>query len=146
AVPPPPGERCRQFLEATEALWRRWTAQMRYDGPARDAVARSALVLKLLQFAPSGAIVAAPTTSLPERPGGDLNWDYRFCWLRDAALTARALFGLGHHEEGESFISWLLNATTLTLPKLHVLYDLFGREAPDEVILPHLRGHGGARP
>jgi len=146
AVLPPPGVRCLEVLENTVKLWHAWAARTRYDGPHRAEVVRSALLLKLLQYAPSGAIVAAPTTSLPERPGGDLNWDYRFCWLRDAALTSRALFGLGHSEEAESFMSWLLNATTLSLPKLNVLYDLFGRQPGAERVLTHLRGHGGARP
>ena len=146
AVLPPVGERSWRALEETVALWRNWSARTRYDGPARAEVVRSALVLKLLQYAPSGAIVAAPTTSLPERPGGDLNWDYRFCWLRDAALTARALYGLGHFDEAESFMSWLLSATTLSLPRLHVLYDLFGRDPGPERELAHLRGHRGARP
>src|SRR5882672_3236024 len=126
-LPPPTAERCALVLEETLRLWREWASRTRYEGPARDLVVRSALLLKLLQYAPSGAIVAAPTTSLPERPGGDLNWDYRFCWLRDAALTARAPFGLGHIAEADTFMSWLLNATSLSLPKLRVLYDLFGR-------------------
>ena len=146
AVLPPPGARCLEVLERTAKLWRAWAARTRYDGPHRAEVVRSALLLKLLQYAPSGAIVAAPTTSLPERPGGELNWDYRFCWLRDAALTSRALFGLGHVEEAESFVGWLLSATTLSLPKLNVLYDLFGRQPGPERVLTHLRGHGGARP
>jgi GH15 family glucan-1,4-alpha-glucosidase len=145
-LPPPSAERFAAVLEETETVWQEWAARTRYDGPARDQVVRSALVLKLLQYAPSGAIVAAPTTSLPERPGGELNWDYRFCWLRDAALTARALFGLGHREEADNFMSWLLSATSLSLPKLHVLYDLFGRRPGKERELPHLRGHGGASP
>ncbi|HUJ26731.1 MAG TPA: glycoside hydrolase family 15 protein [Myxococcales bacterium] len=146
AVLTAPGRGCERALEETVRLWRAWTARLRYQGPWREMVQRSALVLKLLQYAPSGAIVAAPTTSLPERPGGDLNWDYRFCWVRDAALTARALFGLGYREEAETFISWVLNATTLSLPKLHVLYDLFGRQPAEERELPHLGGFGGARP
>ncbi|MGZ6141889.1 MAG: glycoside hydrolase family 15 protein [Myxococcales bacterium] len=146
AVLPPLGDRGRFLEEKTSALWHDFAARTKFEGPQRDAVVRSALVLKLLQYAPSGAVVAAPTTSLPERPGGDLNWDYRFCWLRDAALTTRALYGLGHHGEAESFISWLLSATNLSLPKLHVLYDLFGRKPGRERTLDHLSGHGGARP
>src|SRR5438105_2334260 len=145
-LPPPTAARCASMLEATLRLWREWASRTRHDGPGRAMVVRSALLLKLLQYAPSGAIVAAPTTSLPERPGGDLNWDYRFCWLRDAALSSRALFELGHRDEAENFISWLLTATSLTLPKLHVLYDLFGRQPGPEVELPHLRGYRGARP
>ena len=146
AVLTPLGERGRFLEERTIALWRRWAARTRFEGPRRDAVVRSALLLKLLQYAPSGAIVASPTTSLPERPGGELNWDYRFCWLRDAALTTRALYGLGHHGEAESFMSWLLTATNLSLPRLHVLYDLFGRKPGRERTLDHLSGHGGAKP
>jgi len=145
-LPPPTRDRSAAVLERTLRLWREWAARTKYDGPARDLVVRSALVLKLLQYAPSGAIVASPTTSLPERPGGDLNWDYRFCWLRDAALTARALFGLGHVEEAENFMSWLLTATSLSLPELHVLYDMYGRRPGRETELVHLRGYGGARP
>src|SRR5205807_832768 len=143
---PPSGPRSFEMLGRTAALWRSWARRTEYDGPYRDAVVRSALLLKLMQFVPSGAIVAAPTTSLPERLGGDLNWDYRFCWLRDAALTSRALFGLGHSEEAENFMSWLLSATNLSLPRLHVLYDLFGRKPGRERTLPYLSGHAGARP
>ncbi len=146
AVVPPPGARCLDVLERTARLWRRWARATKYDGPYRAAVVRSALILKMMQYVPSGAIVAAPTTSLPERPGGDLNWDYRFCWLRDAALTSRALFGLGHHDEADNFTSWLLSATTLSLPRLHVLYDLYGRKPAPERELSHLAGHAGSRP
>ncbi|HWE23807.1 MAG TPA: glycoside hydrolase family 15 protein [Myxococcales bacterium] len=146
AVLPPLGDFYRSALDRTLRYWREWSSRTEYDGPYREQVVRSALVLKLLGFAPSGAIVAAPTTSLPERPGGDLNWDYRFCWLRDASLTARALFGLGHADEAEAFVDWLLNATSRSWPQLQVLYDVYGRNPPAERELPHLAGHGGARP
>jgi GH15 family glucan-1,4-alpha-glucosidase len=135
-----------QKLELTVAWWQQWAARANYRGPYREEVVRSALALKLMIFAPSGAMIAAPTTSLPERVGSDLNWDYRFCWLRDAAFTARALFGLGYREEAEAFISWTLHATRLTSPELRVIYDVYGESNPDETELRHLEGYAGSRP
>ncbi|MBI5202833.1 MAG: glycoside hydrolase family 15 protein [Elusimicrobia bacterium] len=145
AVLPELGEPSLRAIERSAQEWRRWSGRLSYAGPYREAVLRSALVLKLLSYSPSGALIAAPTTSLPERAGGDLNWDYRYCWLRDASLTAEALFGLGYTEEAQGWISWLLNATKLTQPRLRVLYDVFGNRPQPERSLP-LAGWGGARP
>ncbi|MCE9670212.1 glycoside hydrolase family 15 protein [Myxococcus stipitatus] len=146
AVLPPLGRRAWERVDHTAMTWRRWAARCRYDGPYREAVVRSALALKLLTFGPSGAVVAAATTSLPEVPGGASNWDYRFCWVRDASFTARAFLGLGYEAEAESFVTWLLRATWLTQPRMSVLYDVYGRNRPDEEEVPGLRGYAGSRP
>ncbi|MDQ4136608.1 MAG: glycoside hydrolase family 15 protein [Pseudomonadota bacterium] len=142
----PLGALAEQRLESTREWWQRWTRRCTYQGPYRDAVQRSAITLKLMTFALSGAVVAAPTTSLPEAIGSDRNWDYRYCWLRDAALTMRAFTGLGYHEEAEAFLHWLLHATRLTWPKLQVMYDVYGRTRLREEELAHLSGYRGSRP
>lgn len=146
AVIEPLHEEAERRLAETLAWWRDWSARCEYRGPYEAAVRRSALTLKQLTFGLSGAVIAAPTASLPEVIGGVRNWDYRFCWLRDAALTLRAFFGLGYREEGEAFIEWLLHATRLTWPRLQVLYDVYGRTNMTEIEMAHLEGYRGSSP
>ncbi len=146
AILTPPGGEVDESIRRTTDWWRRWVAGCSYDGPWSEAVRRSALVLKLLTFAPSGAVIAAPTTSLPEWIGGVRNWDYRFCWLRDASLTVRALLALGYAEEATAFLAWMLHTTRLTWPELQVLYDVYGNTHVRERTLDWLEGYGGSRP
>jgi GH15 family glucan-1,4-alpha-glucosidase len=141
----PRREHVQARLEATIAYWRDWAAQRAYDGPWRDAVIRSALALKLLFHAPSGAIAAAATASLPEEIGGERNWDYRFCWVRDSAFTLEALLHLGCPGEAEAFFWWLLHASQLSHPRLRVLYRLDGGERAPERSL-ELHGYRGSQP
>jgi GH15 family glucan-1,4-alpha-glucosidase len=146
AVLPALGERVRAAIERSVEWWQQWAARSNYQGPYRETVTRSALALKLLAYAPSGAVTAATTTSLPEKIGDSLNWDYRYCWLRDASLTVRTMLGLGYMDEVESFLTWLLHTTRLTQPELRVMYNVFGGIAPHERELDFLAGYFGSRP
>lgn len=146
AVLPPVDASVDARIEYSAKAWQQWSSHAIYDGEYRETVMRSALALKLLSYAPSGAIIAAPTTSLPELIGGDLNWDYRYCWLRDASFTIRALLELDYWDEAEDFLDWLLHATRLTQPQLRILYSLYGDNAPVERQLNYLSGYRGSRP
>jgi GH15 family glucan-1,4-alpha-glucosidase len=141
----PSRDEVEERLDATVHFWRDWSGGREYEGPWREAVLRSALALKLLVHAPSGAIAAAATTSLPEEIGGERNWDYRFSWPRDAAFTLEALLALGCAPEARAFFSWLLHASQLTQPRVQVLYRLDGRASAEEKTLA-LSGYRSSRP
>ncbi len=133
-------------LARTKAYWQQQAEGCIFSGPYRDYIVRSYLALHLLVYSPTGAIVAAPTTSLPEEIGGERNWDYRFTWLRDASLTLNAFSTLGHKEEAIGFMKWLLNVCNKCGPKAQILYDIDFGDPLDERTLDHLAGYRQSRP
>jgi GH15 family glucan-1,4-alpha-glucosidase len=135
-----------EALRHSVADWRAWAARCRYDGPYRDAVVRSLITLKALTYKPTGGIVAAATTSLPEEPGGVRNWDYRYCWLRDSTLTLGALLAAGYLEEAEAWRDWLLRAVAGSPADLQIMYGLAGERRLPESELPWLSGFDGSTP
>lgn len=145
-------EEARELFEATVRFWRRWLAQSRYSGRWREMVGRSALTLKLLTYRPTGAFVAAPTTSLPERIGGPRNWDYRYTWIRDAAFSSYALLRLGFVEEAQAFNGWLNGVCRRPRgggpaeSPLQVVYGIDGQTDLTEEVLDHLEGYRGSAP
>jgi alpha,alpha-trehalase len=138
------GERVTRLLDDTIQYWRRWADSLHYDGLYSPQVVRSALALKMLIYEPTGAIVAAPTTSLPEHVGGQANWDYRYVWLRDAALVLDVLQGLHRNEESVSFFLWLERLRNK--PRLQPVYTIRGEPELNERELDHLEGYRGSRP
>src|SRR5205085_3437232 len=141
------GEYQAAFQE-TMHYWQNWLLQCQYTGRWREMVLRSALVLKLLTYAPTGAIVAAPTTSLPETMGGNRNWDYRYTWLRDAAFTLYSLLTLGFTEEAQAFMGWLDARCHELEPNgtLQPMYGIDGEHNLTEITLDHLEGYRNSRP
>ena len=137
---------CASELQATLGWWQNFCATCTFDGPFRDEVIRSFITLRLLTYSQSGAVLAAPTTSLPEAIGGKRNWDYRYCWLRDATFILGSFLSLGYEEEGEAFFRWLIHATQLTAPRLDVLYDVFGHTMVPERSRNALEGWQGSSP
>jgi GH15 family glucan-1,4-alpha-glucosidase len=141
-------EKARSLLRESQRYWWRWVGKVDYHGPYQVHVWRSALALKLMTYAPTGAIVAAPTTSLPEEIGGERNWDYRFTWLRDAAFTLYAFFQLGLTEEATSYFDWLTHRhlADRKVEDIPNLFDLSGHAHATEHILHHLEGYRGSKP
>ncbi|MEU8954855.1 glycoside hydrolase family 15 protein [Streptomyces sp. NPDC048518] len=133
-------------LAETLAFWQDWTRECSYDGPYREPVVRSLIALKAMTYGPSGGIVAAPTTSLPEEIGGGRNWDYRFTWLRDASTTLAALLGTGYRQEAQAWRRWLLRAVAGDPENLQIMYGITGERDLRERELPWLPGFEGSAP
>ena len=133
-------------LADTEKFWTEWAARCSYEGEWRDAVMRSLLTLKALTYRPTGGIVAAPTTSLPEQVGGSRNWDYRYCWLRDATLTLLSLMDAGYYDEAAAWRDWLLRAAAGSPEQLQIMYGLRGERHLREWVIPWLAGYEGSTP
>ena len=133
-------------LAETEAFWKAWSSKAKVDGEWRDAVMRSLITLKALTYAPTGGIVAAATTSLPETLGGTRNWDYRFCWLRDATLSLLALMNAGYYEEAAAWRDWLLRAVAGSPDQAQIMYGIAGEHRLTEWTIDWLPGYEGAKP
>lgn len=145
-LPAAPPQDAEHALLETQQEWEQWSACSTYDGAWREPVLRSLITLKALTFAPTGGVVAAPTTSLPEAVGGVRNWDYRYCWLRDATFTLNALLLAGYQSEAVAWREWLLRAVAGSPQDLQVLYSITGERRLQEFELPWLPGYGGAVP
>ena len=144
-VPPPPID-ANYAVAITEEWWKVWSAGCTYEGEYRDAVLRSLITLKALGYEPTGGIVAAATTSLPETLGGERNWDYRYCWLRDATLTLESLMRGGYHAEAMAWRDWLLRATAGDVSKLQIMYGPSGERRLDEWVADWLPGYEHSAP
>ena len=145
-LPPPPPIDVEAALAATERYWEDWAARSKYEGPGKEAVRRSLVVLKALTFEETGGIVAAATTSLPETLGGERNWDYRYCWLRDATLTLFALMTGGYYEEAYAWRDWLHRAVAGSPSQIQIMYGLAGERTLLEWEVAWLPGYQGAKP
>ena len=135
-----------ESLERTETFWREWSDRCPDVGPWTEAVKRSLITLKALTYAPTGGIVAAATTSLPEQLGGVRNWDYRYCWVRDATFTILALMKLGYHDEARAWRDWLLRAIAGSPHQVQIMYGVGGERWLPELVLPWLKGYGDSSP
>jgi len=135
-----------QALQDTEDFWTEWCSRCTYEGENRDLVMRSLITLKALTYEPTGGIVAAPTTSLPEKLGGSRNWDYRFCWLRDATFTLLALMNSGYTEEASAWHNWLLRAVAGSPDNMQIMYGIMGQRRLLEWEADWLSGYEGAQP
>jgi GH15 family glucan-1,4-alpha-glucosidase len=144
--PPPEPLDSQSALAATERFWTQWANRCRPAAHCSDAVLRSLITLKALTYQPTGGIVAAPTTSLPERLGGTRNWDYRFCWLRDATLTLLALMDAGFHDEAQAWREWLIRAVAGSPEQAQIMYGIAGERRLTELEVPWLPGYEGSRP
>jgi GH15 family glucan-1,4-alpha-glucosidase len=145
-LPTPKHVEADQALKDTEKWWRRWTDASTYDGEWKEAVDRSLITLKALTYAPTGGIVASPTTSLPEEIGGVRNWDYRFVWLRDATFTLQTLLMAGYRREALAWRDWLLRAVAGDPEDLQIMYGVAGERRLPELELDWLAGYAGSRP
>jgi GH15 family glucan-1,4-alpha-glucosidase len=145
-LPTPDPVDAQDALRRTQAFWEQWASTHRSTGTYADSVSRSLITLKALTYAPTGGIVAAPTTSLPEKIGGSRNWDYRFCWLRDATLTLLAFMNAGYYDEARYWRDWLLRAAAGSPSQIQTMYGLAGEKRLTEWEIPWLSGYEGSKP